>query len=49
MIAANLLMARALAPIDQMVSVWRSFIVDPRGVPPAGTTAGANIPSAIPT
>ncbi|NKE66405.1 type I secretion system permease/ATPase [Ramlibacter sp. RBP-2] len=26
MIAANLLMARALAPIDQLVMVWRSFI-----------------------
>ena len=26
MIAANLLMARALAPIDQLVTVWRSFI-----------------------
>jgi ATP-binding cassette subfamily C exporter for protease/lipase len=27
MIAANLLMSRALAPIDQLVSVWRSYIV----------------------
>lgn len=26
MIATNLLMSRALAPIDQMVTVWRSFI-----------------------
>lgn len=26
MIAANVLMTRALAPIDQLVSVWRSFI-----------------------
>jgi ATP-binding cassette subfamily C exporter for protease/lipase len=26
MIAANVLMARALAPIDQLVSTWRSFI-----------------------
>ncbi len=26
MIAANVLMARALAPIDQLVMVWRSFI-----------------------
>lgn len=26
MIAANLLMSRALAPIDQLVSVWRSFV-----------------------
>ncbi|MES2978292.1 MAG: type I secretion system permease/ATPase [Pseudomonadota bacterium] len=26
MIAANILMARALAPIDQLVSTWRSFI-----------------------
>jgi ATP-binding cassette subfamily C exporter for protease/lipase len=26
MIAANLLMSRALAPIDQLVTVWRSFI-----------------------
>ncbi|MDB5871007.1 MAG: type secretion system ATPase [Ramlibacter sp.] len=27
MIAANLLMNRALAPIDQLVTVWRSYIV----------------------
>ena len=27
MIAANLLMSRALAPIDQLVGVWRSYIV----------------------
>ncbi len=27
MIAANLLMSRALAPIDQLVTVWRSYIV----------------------
>jgi ATP-binding cassette, subfamily C, bacterial exporter for protease/lipase len=27
MIAANLLMSRALSPIDQLVTVWRSFIV----------------------
>ena len=26
MIATNLLMSRALAPIDQLVTVWRSFI-----------------------
>jgi ATP-binding cassette subfamily C exporter for protease/lipase len=26
MIAANVLMTRALAPIDMMVSSWRSFI-----------------------
>jgi ATP-binding cassette subfamily C exporter for protease/lipase len=27
MIAANLLMSRALSPIDQLVSVWRSYII----------------------